>query len=47
MVIYHSIMSDLCNTVFPSVLILYSDTSRIILKEEQPYNPQFPSGMIN
>ena len=45
--IYHPIMNNNCNNVASIVLLLYSDTPGVVLKEEQPYIAQFPPDIIN
>ena len=36
-VIYHPVLSKNFNIVFPPVLLQYSVTPGVVLKEEQPY----------
>lgn len=44
---YHPITSNNCQNVVLSVLLLYSDTYWVSLKEKKPYNAQLPTGIIN
>ena len=46
-VIYHPIWSSNCNNVFPPVLLLYSVSPGVILKEEQSCIAKFTPGIIN
>ena len=45
--IYHHITSNNYNNAVSSVLLLYSDTPGVALKEEEPYIAQFLPGKIN
>ena len=45
-VIYHPITRNNYNNVAPSVLLLYNDTTGVVLNDEQPFISQFSSGII-
>ena len=46
-VVYHPTASNSYNNVVLPLLLLYCDTTRVALDEEQPYIAQFPPRIIN